>query len=125
MIPMDADWLAELADAVGEHTNPAAPELVLATALAAAGARPVGHPAASAERLARELPPVLRRLLDAETALATLRHVIADLVAEIDEGDELHTDDVRHRLAAAGMRLDDEIETAHALRAARVAAAAL
>lgn len=122
MTPMDVDQLAELVAEVGEHTNPAAPELVLAVAIAARGGRSVGHRAVSAQRLAREIPPVLRRLVDAESALATLRHLVADLVADLDDGDELTTDDVLRRLTAADMRLDDEIAQACALHAAHAAA---
>lgn len=125
MIPMRVDQLAFLAAVLGERTNPAAPELVSAVVTAAGRMRQVGYPEARAMQLGRDVPAVVRRLVDAETALTTLRGLIADLVAEIDEGDELTTYDVRHRLASAGIRLDDEIADAAALRTARAVAGAL
>lgn len=120
--PMDVDQLAELVAAVGSSINPASPELAVKVAQSARKLH-TGGKRSGPNGL--EVLFVLRRLVDAETALATLRNLIADLVAEIDDGDEVTTDDVIRRLAAADMRLCDEIAQARALRTAHAATAAL
>lgn len=127
LTPMDSDQLAELLDVIGEYTKPAAPELVLDAVRAEQAARRYPPTNVATVRLGERraldaLPAIARRLVNAETALATLRHLLADLVADLDDGDELTTDDVLHRLAAADMRLNDEIAQACALHAAHAAA---
>ena len=123
MKPMAAEQLAWLLAVVGERTNPAAPELLHSTVTTAHRLAWEDDPQGDLARaLARDVPPMLRRLVDAETQLATLRHLIADVVAEIHEGDELHTDDVRRRLTAAGISIEDDIATALAIRYADAAA---
>jgi hypothetical protein len=122
MIPMRPEGLAELLAAIGPRINPAGPELAVKVAAAARREYTDGE---GPGLYSAEILPVLRRLLDAETALTTLRHLVADLVAELDDGDEITTHDVRHRLAAASVRLDDEIDAARTLHTARAATAAL
>lgn len=124
MTPMTEDQVQQLLDAVGPRTRPSGAELLPGMAALADQVRRLHTPDSLSGRLGRHTPAVLRRLADTEADLATLRHLLADLLADLVDGDEVTTADVQRRLAAAGICLDAEVEQAIALRTARATAGA-
>lgn len=89
----------------------AAPELIL-TALRAE----------QTDRAAVAVSAITRRLVETDAQLAALRSVVAEVLAELDEGDLVSAGDIRYRLQRGSIDLDDDIEQVAALRAAEATA---
>jgi len=127
MKPMPPAALAEL-DGEIDRTVPATPEKVLdlvrhrRAALYGTTEQAVTR---GTNQVLVGLPPVMRRLLEAETALTTLRGLVADVLAELGDGERILTDDLRRRLQATGIDLEEEIADAAALRHAEATVGAM
>ena len=70
------------------------------------------------------LPMLLRRLLDTETALLTMRTKVAGHVAAHDQGDDPSARELLEDLRRAGLDLREDVDTAAAVLEAEVRAAA-
>lgn len=113
MSMMTREQLAEIRDVLGV-TNPAAPELVV-DAIRATTRAVHRVTDADARRALVAVPPLARRLLDAETERTTLRTTIARLVVATNHGDERTLGDLAWELERAGIDLKHEYAAADAL----------
>lgn len=104
-------------------TNPASAELVTD---ALKGARQIERQADRAtRRVLGFLPPIIRRLLDAETERNTIRTTIARLVVANNHGDDLSLSDLAWELQRAGVELKHEFAEAEDLHRAAIGEAGL
>lgn len=124
MMPMTPEELAATAAVLGPSQNPAAPELVTSVVESARRLRQVGYPESRAMALARDVPAVVRRLLDVETALATTRAVVARIAHSAGEGDDYALSDLVWELQRAGVGVDREMADVAAVRTAEYEAQA-
>jgi len=122
--PMPADKLAALHAELDPRTSPASPEVALTAVRSHRAAAPLDA-TRPADRAAAAVPQLVRRLVDAETALATWRTVIVSVIAESQDGDEITAGDVLHRLHNAGIDIDAEVAEALELIHAKAAAQSL
>ncbi|MGA5506861.1 hypothetical protein [Streptomyces umbrinus] len=119
---MTTEQIDQARAAIG-FTNPASPEMVT-DALKAA--RQIERQADQAtRRLLSFLPPIVRRLLDAETERNTLRTTIARLVVANNHGNDYSLSDVAWELQQAGVDLKHEYAEAEDLHRATAGEATL
>ncbi|MEV8432034.1 hypothetical protein [Streptomyces chartreusis] len=113
MSVLTREQLAEIKDVLG-FANPAAPELVVDAIRATTR---VVHRVADvdARRALLAVPPLARRLLDAETERTTFRTTIARLVIATNHGDDRTLGDLAWELERAGIDLKREYAEADAL----------
>jgi hypothetical protein len=125
MTPATVDQLAALAAQLGT-TSPARMASVLDTCEVHAETVQGRRTDEAFGRYCRTaLPSLLRRLLDAETQLATVRAAAAQHVAAADRGLDPAPTDLFYDLRRAGIDLLDDVEAAGGLLDAQVLAAAI
>lgn len=123
MTPMTTDDRALIEQAIGDG-HPAAPELVYATA------QRLGYTGSIANALGpgmrHEIAAVIRRLLNAEQQLTTLRRIIATAITVADDNPDygLTAGELLHLLTGSGLDLTQDIADAEQLRNAEQLAGA-
>lgn len=109
MTTLTPEQIDETRAALG-FANPAAPELILS---ALTSTRLIERTADQpARRVLAMLPPIVRRLLDAETERNTVRAAIARLVVANNHGEDYSLSDLAWELQRAGVDLKDEYAAA-------------
>ncbi|WP_147481141.1 hypothetical protein [Streptomyces shenzhenensis] len=105
MIPMTREELAGLRSVLGAAT-PAAPELVADTVKAARIANRVAD--RNARHVLLAVPPIVARLLNAETDRVALRSTVGRLVVANQRGDDYSLSDLAFELERAGIDLKED-----------------
>lgn len=116
MTTLTVEQIDEARAALG-FANPAAPELIVNVL---ASTRRIERAADQpTRRLLAMLPPIVRRLLDAETERNTIRATIARLVIANNHGDDYGLSDLAWELQSAGVDLKAEYAVADDLARAQ------